>query len=195
MWPVHVVQGVHGKWIGSVSQGHSHTCDRASLGQAAPAPTDATASVGGGTAGPAVAVSLPLHVAPIGNRREHPMARARRTRREIAAVANALGTHEPPALPVVVVLVRVGWNRLDVDGLVASMKGPIDAVAQWLAVDDRDPRLRWHLAQSTTRKRRCTRGRWGAACALGIVVRPWQASDGEDLLRVLASVPTAWVAP
>lgn len=166
-----------------------------SLGQAAPPHTDATAAEGGGTAGPAVVVSLPLHVAPVGNRREHPLARARRTRREISIVANAMGGHEPPSLPVVVLLMRTGWNRLDVDGLVSSMKGPIDAVAAWLGVDDRDRRLHWHLAQATTRKRRCTRGRWGAACALGIAVRPWQPSDGEDLLRVLAAVPTAWVVP
>lgn len=163
-----------------------------SIGQAAPPHTDATAAEGGGTAGPAVVVSLPLHVAPVGNRREHPMARARRTRREISIVAMALGRHEPPLLPVVVLLMRTGWNRLDVDGLVSSMKGPIDAVAQWLGVDDRDRRLRWHLAQATTRKRRLTRGRWGAACSLGIAVRPWQPSDGEDLLRVLAAVPIEW---
>jgi hypothetical protein len=90
---------------------------------------------------------------------------------------------------------RTGWNRLDVDGLVSSVKGPIDAVAQWLGVNDRDPRVRWHLVQSITRKRRLTRGRWGAACALGIAIRPWQPSDGEDLLRVLATTPTEWVAP
>jgi hypothetical protein len=88
---------------------------------------------------------------------------------------------------------RTGWNRLDVDGLVSSMKGPIDAVAAWLGVDDRDPRLRWQLAQSITRKRRCKRGRWGAACALDIVVRPWKPSDGADLLRVLSTAPTVWV--
>jgi hypothetical protein len=91
--------------------------------------------------------------------------------------------------------VRVGWNRLDVDGLVASVKGPIDALARWLGVDDRDPRLRWHLAQSVTRERRFAQGRWGAASALRIVVRPWRPDDGDDPLRVLATAPAVEVGP
>jgi hypothetical protein len=116
----------------------------------------------------------------------HHLARARRTRREHQAILAALAGYSPPPLPVVAVLVRVGWNRLDVDGLVASAKGPIDALAQWLGVDDRDPRLRWHLAQSITRERRFARGRWGAAAELRIVVREWEPRDGDDSLRVLA---------
>jgi hypothetical protein len=141
-----------------------------------------------------VAVKVPLHLSPVGNRREHPLSRARRTRREVAAVLGALARHTPPPLPAVVLLVRVGWNRLDVDGLVASVKGPIDALAQWFKVDDRDPGLRWQLAQATTRERRYVRdgrgyGRWETACMVRIGVRPWQPSDGSDPLRVLASAP------
>jgi hypothetical protein len=164
----------------------------AGLGQAAHPSQTATAGRDAGGAGPAlplVDVALPLHLAPVGNRREHPYARARRTRREIAAVLGALGGHSPPPLPAVVLLVRIGWNRLDVDGLVASVKGPIDALARWCALDDRDPRLRWHLAQSITRERRFVRGRWQTACALRIVIRSWQPSDSDDPLRVLAVAP------
>jgi hypothetical protein len=143
-----------------------------------------------------VAVEVPLHLAPVGNRREHPLGRARRTRREIAAILGALARHTPPPLPAVVLLVRVGWNRLDVDGLVASVKGPIDALARWFEVDDRDPGLRWHLAQETTRERRLVRdgighARWETACLVRIVVRAWQPSDGTDPLRVLVSAPEA----
>jgi hypothetical protein len=140
-----------------------------------------------------VAVEVPLALRALGNRREHPLARARRTRREIATVLGALAGLEPPPLPVVVVLVRVGWNRLDVDGLVASAKGPIDALARWLRCDDRDPRLFLRLAQSVTRERRLSRktDRPEAAASLRIVVRPWQeGGDGNDPLRVLAVPPT-----
>jgi hypothetical protein len=168
----------------------------ASVGQAVPPLTDSTEAGGEGKAGPAVvAVVLPLHLAPVGNRREHPMARARRTRREIAAVLGALTGHTPPALPAVFELTRTGWNSLDPDGLVAALKAPIDALASWVEVDDRDRRLFWRLAQSVTRERRRTRGRWGAASCLRIVVRPWQSTDGDDPLRVLAVAPPTTEAP
>ncbi len=139
----------------------------------------------------AVAVTVRLHLAPVGNRREHHLARARRTRREHQSVLAGLAGCSPPRPPVVVLLVRIGWNRLDVDGLVASMKGVIDAVARWLGVDDRDPRVRWHLAQSVTRERRLSHrtGRWETAAEVRIVARPWQSSDGDDPLRVLAVAP------
>jgi len=140
---------------------------------------------------PSVAVEVPLALRALGNRREHPLARARRTRREHAAVLGALAGLTPPPLPAVLVLVRVGWNRLDVDGLVASVKGPIDALARWLGVDDRDRRLHWHLAQSITRETRISRrtGHVEAASSLRIVVRPWTPLDGTDPLRVLAAPP------
>jgi hypothetical protein len=143
---------------------------------------------------PCVSVVVPLHLSPVGNRREHPFTRARRTRREIAAVLEALARHPPPQLPAVFVLVRVGWNRLDVDGLVACAKGPIDALAQWAGVDDRDPRLLWRLAQSVTRERRFVRdgrgrGRWETACEVRLTVRAWRPEDGDDPLRVLAVAP------
>jgi hypothetical protein len=76
-----------------------------------------------------------------------------------------------------------------VDGLVASVKGPIDALALWLGVDDRDPRLHWHLGQRITRERRLVRGRSVAAASLRIVVHPWTPDDGSDPLRVLAAPP------
>jgi hypothetical protein len=104
-----------------------------------------------------VAVELPLHLAPVGNRREHPFSRARRTRREIAAVLGALKGHTPPPLPVVFELTRTGWNALDPDGLVAALKAPIDALARWLGVDDRDLRLFWRLSQAVTRQTRIGR--------------------------------------
>jgi hypothetical protein len=141
-----------------------------------------------------VSVLVPLALRSLGNRREPFWTRARRTRREHAAVLSALAGLEPPPLPLVVEFVRTGWNRLDVDGLVASVKGPIDACSQWIGVDDRDPRVHWHLAQSVTRKVRIVRTgaralRREAAASLRIVVRPWTPDDLDDPLRVLAVPP------
>jgi hypothetical protein len=145
-----------------------------------------------------VVAVVPLHLAPVGNRREDPFARARRTRREHSAVLAALAGQSPPPLPAVFVLVRVGWNRLDVDGLVACVKGPIDALAKWTGVDDRDRRLFWRLAQETTRVRRVGRDGMGyarieTACELRLTIRPWRPEDGDDPLRVLAA-PPPWKA-
>jgi hypothetical protein len=142
---------------------------------------------------PSVDAVLPLHLAPVGNRREDYFARARRTRREIAAVLRALDGFTPPPLPVTMLLVRTGWNKLDPDGLVSAVKAPVDALARWLGVDDRDPRLHLHLAQAVTREKRLvSRGgllRSEAAAAVRIVVRRWHSDDGDDPLRVLAVPP------
>jgi hypothetical protein len=193
-----------GRTLKASTGGHaSEGGELSSVGQAAPSPTDTTVAGGGGTAGPAVPrvdVVLPLHLAPVGNRREHWRSRARRTSREIAAVLGALEGHPPPALPVVIELTRTGWNRLDpADGLCGAVKAPIDALAAWLGVDDRDRRLYWRLAQSVTRETRLVhigRGlRREATASLRIVVRPWQPSDGDDPLRVLAEAPAIEVQP
>jgi hypothetical protein len=46
-------------------------------------------------------------------------------------------------LPVTVTLTRLGGKRLDDDNLARSMKAVRDVVAEWLGVDDADPRIRW----------------------------------------------------
>ncbi len=140
-----------------------------------------------------VTVTIPLRTSSIGNKREHPLARARRVRQEIGAVLSALDGHAPPPLPVTIEIHRVGWNRLDpLDGLPSSVKAPLDALARWFGCDDRDPRLHLRLSQSVTRETRVERDRRGnrrtvAAAWIAIGVREWRPSDGDDALRVLAS--------
>jgi hypothetical protein len=55
--------------------------------------------------------------------------------------------------------------------------------------------LRWRLSQHVTRKRRRVQdrrgSRWVTAAEVRIAIRPWQPSDGDDPLRVLASAPDA----
>jgi hypothetical protein len=141
-----------------------------------------------------VSVVVRAHFRPLGNRREHWRVRARRVERERLIVGVALARHVPLALPVTVELHRVGWNPADCDGLVGAMKVPIDAIAQWLGVDDRDRRVHWRLSQSVDRTiprgARLVRGKttYVRSAELRIVVRPWRVEDGEHAL-VVAPAP------
>jgi hypothetical protein len=95
-----------------------------------------------------VRVDVPIRVeSPNRLHAEHPLSRARRVRKERAAVREALDRFKPPPGPWLVTLVRVAPRRLDDDNAVASMKAPRDATAAWLAVDDRDPRVRFVVEQ------------------------------------------------
>jgi len=52
-----------------------------------------------------------------------------------------------PALPVAITITRIAPRMYDKDNNVASLKATIDAIAEWLNVDDRDPRITWTYAQ------------------------------------------------
>lgn len=53
-----------------------------------------------------------------------------------------------PAFPCVVLLTRVAPSSgLDDDNLSGSLKAIRDAMAEWLGLDDRDPRVGWRYAQ------------------------------------------------
>jgi len=49
--------------------------------------------------------------------------------------------------PLVVTIVRIAPTRLDSDNLVGSAKHIRDGVADALGIDDRDPRVTWHVEQ------------------------------------------------
>jgi len=53
-----------------------------------------------------------------------------------------------PQLPAAVRLTRVAPRPLDDDNLQRALKAVRDGVADWLGVDDRDPRVRWFYAQA-----------------------------------------------
>lgn len=77
------------------------------------------------------------------------MVRSRRVKAEREATGWALvASGEPKTLPVTVQLTREAARAMDTDGLAASFKGVRDAVAEWLGVDDADPRVRWEYAQT-----------------------------------------------
>jgi hypothetical protein len=51
--------------------------------------------------------------------------------------------------PVTITITRRGGRRMDDDGLTASAKHVRDGIADWLGIDDGDPRLTWVVKQDT----------------------------------------------
>lgn len=79
---------------------------------------------------------------------------------EREAVAWVLIAQKParPALPCTVLLERIAPSiGLDDDNLAGSLKAVRDAIAEWLGLDDRDPRVAWKYAQR--------RGAWAVEVA------------------------------
>lgn len=97
-------------------------------------------------------VIIPLRTGRGQNDREHWRARYRRVKAEKEAVGWLLpGTR--PQLPCIVTLARIApSNGLDGDNLQGSLKACRDAVADWLDLDDADPRVTWRYEQR--------RGKW-----------------------------------
>lgn len=88
------------------------------------------------------------------NEREPWQVRAHRAKREREWVLLKLQSKgRPPALPVTVELTRHGTRLLDDDNAVTAMKACRDGVADWLGVDDGDPRITWVVKQRKAPKR------------------------------------------
>ena len=95
-------------------------------------------------------LTIPIRTVSALNVREHPMARHRRVKAERKATAWVLApATKLEKLPAAVRLTRVGpSDGLDEgDNLNSSMKGVRDQVAEWLGINDRDPRVKWVYAQ------------------------------------------------
>jgi len=56
--------------------------------------------------------------------------------RERQAVFDALKGHQPPSMPVDVVITRIARQLQDADNCLSGLKHPIDALCEWLGVDD-----------------------------------------------------------
>lgn len=94
-----------------------------------------------------------LPPSPNTTRREHWSARSRRVKREKSAVRLVLSQYTPPTTGTLhVTLTRCSPRLLDIDNAWASMKAPIDATAEWLGVDDNDPRLEWRVEQRKVKR-------------------------------------------
>lgn len=92
-------------------------------------------------------VEIPIRTVSVMNTREHHMARARRAKAHRQAAHWSLVAHKKPALPCTVTLTRIAPRPLDGDNNQAAMKACRDGVADWLGVDDRDPRVTWAYDQ------------------------------------------------
>ncbi len=99
-----------------------------------------------------IVVRVPITLRSTLNSREHWSVRHKRTKTEREATAFLLRFEAPqrPALPVVVTLARHfrhPGKPMDDDNLAGAFKAVRDQVAEWLGVDDADPRVSWHYSQ------------------------------------------------
>lgn len=81
--------------------------------------------------------------------RENNFARSRRVKAQRQGVHWALKQIAKPALPCVVLMTRIApSNGVDKhDNLPGSLKPAVDGVADWLGIQDNDPRVEWRYAQ------------------------------------------------
>lgn len=87
---------------------------------------------------------LPLRVYSTLNRREHYMARARRTKHERATAFLLVPHHR---IPCRVLLTYIGPRALDSDNVVGAMKAVRDGIADKLGVNDNSRDVEWCYAQ------------------------------------------------
>ena len=92
-------------------------------------------------------LTIPYRLPSAPNLREHWAVKARRVKQQRGVVTMFLGARPRPPLPTVVTLTRIAPRPLDGDNLAGAFKAMRDAVAEWLGVDDADPRVTWAYAQ------------------------------------------------
>jgi hypothetical protein len=113
-------------------------------------PTDAVVSVGGFEGqrpAPAIRVEIPIRTISEMNGRGHWASKAKRAKLHRQAAWLCLAAKVRPCLPCIVTLTRIAPRALDGDNLQASLKACRDGVADWIGVDDRDPRVSWCYQQ------------------------------------------------
>lgn len=104
---------------------------------------------------PLFVATVPLALGSTANLREHHAAKAKRialqrnaTRLALFAAVNRLRTHVDLNRPIAVRLVLQAPRMLDDDNLAGALKACRDSVADWLGVNDNDPRVSWVPDQS-----------------------------------------------
>lgn len=93
-------------------------------------------------------IEFPLKIESTLNKREHWSARSKRAKFQ-RAEAHIYCKYKafPPRLPCVVTLVRIAPRSLDTDNLAGGFKSVRDGIADWLGINDNDPRVTWLYAQ------------------------------------------------
>jgi hypothetical protein len=94
-------------------------------------------------------IVLPLKIESTLNKREHWGARRKRAKkhRDSAYWGFAATQRRPLEPPAVVRLTRIAPRLLDTDNLAGGFKSVRDGVADWLDINDNDPRVEWRYAQ------------------------------------------------
>jgi hypothetical protein len=95
-------------------------------------------------------VMLPIRTVSEANAHEHWRKRAKRAKQQRGLAAMVLRTSgaKIPAPPLVVRITRIAPCALDDDNLAGSQKHVRDGIADWLTINDRDPRVQWVYAQT-----------------------------------------------
>ena len=106
-----------------------------------------------------VEVDIPIATVSEANGREHWAVKAKRVKlhRTTAHRVAAMALKGAKPLPCVVTLTRVSPRELDGDNLTMALKATRDGVADWLGVDDRDPRIKWEYGQHKAGKYKAVR--------------------------------------
>lgn len=74
--------------------------------------------------------------------------RAKCQRQDAARWMRALSlAYDLPVPPLVITIARLAPRSLDSDNLAASAKHVRDGIADWLGIDDGDPRIEWRYGQ------------------------------------------------
>ncbi len=95
-----------------------------------------------------IRIYLPIKTVSLLNMREHFRVTSKRKKEHREIVARALGGKPRPELPCVVTLTRISPGTLDAhDNLPSAFKNVVDGVADWLGIDDADPRVTWVYEQ------------------------------------------------
>jgi hypothetical protein len=101
-------------------------------------------------------VTLPIKTVSVANKREHWATRASRAKRHRGQVWAEMRYHfgQPNFLSNVrVKLVRIAPRQLDDDNLRSAFKSARDGIADWLKIDDGDPRVTWDYGQERGKPR------------------------------------------
>ncbi len=71
----------------------------------------------------------------------------RRKAQRVAARLYLVASRPSPQVPATITLTRLAPRILDCDNLRGALKAVRDGIADWLGVDDGDPRLTWEYGQ------------------------------------------------
>lgn len=94
-----------------------------------------------------IVATLPIKTISVMNAREHWSSRSKRAALHRATAKSVMSRFGLPALPVTVTMTRISTGTLDGDNLQSGLKAARDGIADWLGIDDADPRIKWVYAQ------------------------------------------------